>query len=146
MQGVLREIRVWNGPAGCTGWTGCGLGCTEPTRMQPFWWGPVRAGWADSMVRTDILPPDRMAIYPEQLRFLLMWVVYAEGLIDEEEYLPHVENPQSSPCQIPPISQLLTFWTHCILNLSTSRITTWRNIASMNMSPNYPGSLVTLES
>jgi len=73
--------------------------------MQPFCWGPVRAGWAHSIVRTDILPPDRMAMYPEQFRFLLMRVLYAEGLIDEEEYLPHVENPQSSPYQIPPICQ-----------------------------------------
>jgi len=40
--------------------------------MQPFCWGPLRAGWADRVVLTDFLRLDAMLIRLEQTLFLLI--------------------------------------------------------------------------
>jgi len=63
---------LWNGPSGCTGRTGCGLYCTQRTRMQPFGCGPLRVRCVDRMLQADFLRPDAMPIYLEQTLFLLM--------------------------------------------------------------------------
>jgi len=41
--------------------------------MQPFCWGPLRAGWADRLLQADFLYPDAMPIRPEQSLFSQMF-------------------------------------------------------------------------